>query len=149
MGERMTRTEHITDIINDIMTEAGLNVLAQYDEDGMVAVNNTAYTFIVSEAETTMFEDSRTFQMTSLLMTYIDFKIDDFANNYTTLRNTLIQQVEDARVTADLTLHQNITHFTLDSQVPIIKNIAGVFDTVNRKGVIDILWEIKTISIPL
>ena len=96
-----------------------------------------------------MFEDNRTFQITSLLMTYIDFKIDDFANNYTTLRNTLIQAVEDARVTADLTLNQTITHFVLDSSVPIIRNIAGVFDTVNRKGVFDILWEIKTISIPL
>ena len=145
----MTRVEHITDIINDIMTEAGLNVIAQYDEDSMVAVNNTAYTFVVSESESTMFEDNRTFQITSLLMTYIDFKIDDFANNYTTLRNTLIQAVEDARVTADLTLNQTITHFVLDSSVPIIRNIAGVFDTVNRKGVFDILWEIKTISIPL
>ena len=145
----MTRVEHITDIINDIMTEGGLNVIAQYDEDSMVAVNNTAYTFVVSESESTMFEDNRTFQITSLLMTYIDFKIDDFANNYTTLRNTLIQAVEDARVTADLTLNQTITHFVLDSSVPIIRNIAGVFDTVNRKGVFDILWEIKTISIPL
>ena len=149
MGESMTRVEHITDIINDIMTEGGLNVIAQYDEDSMVAVNNTAYTFVVSESESTMFEDNRTFQITSLLMTYIDFKIDDFANNYTTLRNTLIQAVEDARVTADLTLNQTITHFVLDSSVPIIRNIAGVFDTVNRKGVFDILWEIKTISIPL
>ena len=145
----MTRVEHITDIINDIMTEGGLNVIGQYDEDSMVAVNNTAYTFVVSESESTMFEDNRTFQITSLLMTYIDFKIDDFANNYTTLRNTLIQAVEDARVTADLTLNQTITHFVLDSSVPIIRNIAGVFDTVNRKGVFDILWEIKTISIPL
>ena len=47
----MTRVEHITDIINDIMTEGGLNVIAQYDEDSMVAVNNTAYTFVVSESD--------------------------------------------------------------------------------------------------
>ena len=77
------------------------------------------------------------------------FQIDDFAENYTTLRNAILDDIETARVTADLTLDRTETNFIFNSQVPMIRNIAGVFDTQNRKGIIDILWEIKTISIPV
>ena len=73
MGETMTRVEHITHIIEEIIIEANIPVISQYTETNQVAMEKSAYTFVVSESESVQFEDQRTFQMTSFLMTYIDF----------------------------------------------------------------------------
>lgn len=145
----MTRSEHIVNIINEICEEAGFNVLDKYEETEQVAVDNTSYTFIFDEGEEAFFEDSRTFEMTSTLLTYIDFKIDDFKDSYTEKKNQIIQDLEDARVTADLTLDRTETYFTYSSSVPKILSISGTMDTNNRKGIVDIVFQIKTLSRPI
>lgn len=144
----MTRSEHIVTIINDIMDEAGFTVLDKYEESSQVAIDKTAYTFIVNEGEATFFENSGTFEMTTTLLTYIDFSIDDFADNWTTKKNQIIQDIEDARVTADLTLNRTETNFAYSSSVPKIVSNSGTLDTNNKKGIVDIIFEIKTLSIP-
>ena len=145
----MTRSEHIINIINEICQEAGFTVLDKYEETDQVAVDKTAYTFIFEEGEEAFFEDSKTFEMTSTLLTYIDFKIDDFNDSFTTKKNEIIQDFENARVTADLTLDRTETYFTYTSSVPKIVSISGTMDTNNRKGIVDIVFQIKTLSIPV
>lgn len=145
----MTRSEHIINIINEICQEAGFTVLDKYEETDQVAVDKTAYTFIFEEGEEAFFEDSKTFEMTSTLLTYIDFKIDDFNDSFTTKKNEIIQDFENARVTADLTLDRTETYFTYTSSVPKIVSISGTMDTNNRKGIVDIVFQIKTLSIPI
>jgi hypothetical protein len=145
----MTRSEHIINIINEICQEAGFTILDKYEETDQVAVDKTAYTFIFEEGEEAFFEDSRTFEMTSTLLTYIDFKIDDFNDSFTTKKNEIIQDFENARVTADLTLDRTETYFTYSSTVPKIVSISGTMDTNNRKGIVDIVFQIKTLSRPV
>lgn len=145
----MTRSEHIINIINEICQEAGFVVLDKYEETDQVAVDKTAYTFIFDEGEESFYEDSRTFQMTSTLLTYIDFKIDDFNDSYSIKKNAIIQDLENARVTADLTLQRVETYFSYSSSVPKIVSISGTMDTNNRKGIVDIVFEIKTLSTPI
>jgi len=145
----MTRSEHIVNIINEICQEAGFTILDKYEETDQVAVDKTAYTFIFDEGEEAFFEDARTFEMTSTLLTYIDFKIDDFNDSYTTKKNEIIQDLENARVTADLTLDRTETYFTYTSSVPKIISISGTMDTNNRKGIVDIVFQVKTLSRPI
>jgi hypothetical protein len=145
----MTRSEHIINIINEICQEAGFTILDKYEETDQVAVDKTAYTFIFEEGEEAFFEDSRTFEMTSTLLTYIDFKIDDFNDSFTTKKNEIIQDFENARVTADLTLDRTETYFIYSSTVPKIVSISGTMDTNNRKGIVDIVFQIKTLSRPV
>ena len=145
----MTRSEHIINIISEICQEAGFTILDKYEETDQVAVDKTAYTFIFEEGEEAYFEDSRTFEMTSTLLTYIDFKIDDFNDSFTTKKNGIIQDFENARVTADLTLDRAETYFTYSSTVPKIVSISGTMDTNNRKGIVDIVFQIKTLSRPV
>ena len=145
----MTRSEHIINIISEICQEAGFTILDKYEETDQVAVDKTAYTFIFEEGEEAYFEDSRTFEMTSTLLTYIDFKIDDFNDSFTTKKNGIIQDFENARVTADLTLDRTETYFTYSSTVPKIVSISGTMDTNNRKGIVDIVFQIKTLSRPV
>lgn len=145
----MTRSEHIVNIINEICQEAGFTILDKYEETDQVAVDKTAYTFIFEEGEEAYFEDARTFEMTSTLLTYIDFKIDDFNDSYTTKKNQILQDLENARVTADLTLDRTETYFTYTSSVPKILSISGTMDTNNRKGIVDIVFQVKTLSRPI
>lgn len=145
----MTRSEHIVNIINEICQEAGFTTLDKYEETDQVAVDKTAYTFIFDEGEEAFFEDSRTFEMTSTLLTYIDFQIDDFNDSYTTKKSEIIQDLENARVTADLTLDRTETYFTYTSSVPKILSISGTMDTNNRKGIVDIVFQVKTLSRPI
>lgn len=145
----MTRSEHIVNIINEICQEAGFVVLDKYEETDQVAIDKTAYSFIFDEGEETFFEDASSFEMTSTIVTYIDFKIDDFNDSYTTKKYDILQDLEDARVTADLTLHRIESRFRYSSSVPKILSISGTMDTNNRKGIVDIVFQIKTLSIPV
>lgn len=145
----MTRSEHITTILNDIATQAGFVVIDKYEETDQVATDKTAYTFIVNEGEEAWFEDAGAFEMTTTLMMYVDFFIDDFNDSFTTKKNQIVQDLEEARVTADLTLNRTETYFNYSSSVPKIISLAGTMDTNNRKGIVDIVFEIKTLSRPL
>lgn len=145
----MTRSDHIIEIFNEIGQHAGFTVLDQYEESNQVAFDKTSYSFIVTESEEAWFENAGAFQMTSTVMMYIDFKLDDFGENYTELKNQIIQDIENARVQADLSLDRTETLFHYTSTVPMIRAIGGTIDTNNSKGIVDIIFEIKTLSRPL
>jgi hypothetical protein len=144
----MTRTQHVITIINDICVEANLTVLDQYVESDQVLIDKSAYSFIINESEESFYEDNLAFQMTSVILCYIDFRLDDFADNFTDKKNEILQSIEDARITANLTLMEGIDNFYLTSSVPKIVSVAGTFDTNNRKGILDIIFEIKTLASP-
>lgn len=145
----MTRSDHIIEIFDEIGQHAGFTVLDQYEESNQVAFDKTSYSFIVTESEEAWFEDAGAFQMTSTVMMYIDFKLDDFGENYTELKNQIIQDIEDARVVADLTLDRTDGLFHYTSTIPMIRAVGGTIDTNNSKGIVDIIFEIKTFSRPL
>ena len=145
----MTRSDHIIEIFNEIGQHAGFTVLEQYEETEQVSFDKTAYPFIVSESEEAFFEDARVFQITTLVMMYVDFKIKDFGDNFTWLKNQIIQDVEDARILSDLTLNRTDTLFHWTTTVPMMRSIGGTIDTNNSKGIVDILFEVKTLARPL
>lgn len=145
----MTRHEHILTILNDIATEANFTVLDKYEEADQTATDNTFYAFIVNESEEAQFEDAGCFQVTSLVLAYIDFQIDDFGDSFTLLKNQIIQDLENARITADLTLNRTEGSFNWSTTVPMMRSISGTIDSNNKKGIVDVLFEMKTLARPI
>lgn len=144
----MTRSDHILDIFDQIGQHAGFTVLEQYEETEQVAFDNTCYSFIVTESEEAWYEDRLGFVMTSMVMMYIDFRLDDYGDNFTLKKNEIIQLIETARVQADLTLDRTDTIFHYSTSVPMMRSISGTMDTNNSKGIVDILFEVKTLVTP-
>lgn len=144
----MTRSDHILEIFDQIGQHAGFTVLEQYEETEQVAFDNTCYSFIVTESEEAWYEDRLGFVMTSMVMMYIDFRLDDYGDNFTLKKNEIIQLIETARVQADLTLDRTDTIFHYSTSVPMMRSISGTMDTNNSKGIVDILFEVKTLVTP-
>jgi hypothetical protein len=59
-----------------------------------------------------------------------------------------LQDIEDSRISSDLTLSQSIDNFVLSSSVPKILSVSGNFDTNYSKGILDIVFEVKTLASP-
>jgi hypothetical protein len=144
----MTRTEHIIDIINTILSNAGLEILDKYVESETVLDAKTAYSFIIAEKEEDFYENQLAFEMTSMILCYIDFRLDDFNDSFTDKKNLILQDIEDSRISSDLTLSQSIDNFVLSSSVPKILSVSGNFDTNYSKGILDIVFEVKTLASP-
>lgn len=144
----MTRSDHILEIFDEIGQHAGFTVLEQYEETEQVGFDDTCYSFIVTESEESWYENGLGFIMTSMVMMYIDFRLDDFGENFTLKKNEIIQKIETARVQANLTLDRTDTIFHYSTSVPMMRSISGTMDTNNSKGIVDILFEVKTLVSP-
>lgn len=144
----MTRTEHIIEIINTILSNAGLEILDKYVESETVLDNKTAYSFIIAEKEEDFYENQLAFEINSMILCYIDFRLDDFNDSFTDKKNEILQDIEDSRISSDLTLSRSIDNFVLSSSVPKILSVSGNFDTNYSKGILDIVFEVKTLASP-
>ena len=144
----MTRTQHIIEIINTILSNANLEILDKYVESDQVLEAKTAYSFIIAEKEEDFYENQLAFEMTSMILCYIDFRIDDFNDSFTDKKNLILQDIEDSRISSDLTLSRSIDNFVLSSSVPKILSVSGNFDTNYSKGILDLVFEVKTLASP-
>lgn len=144
----MKRTQHVIEIINTILSNANLEILDKYVESDQVLEAKTAYSFIIAEKEEDFYENQLAFEMTSMILCYIDFRIDDFNDSFTDKKNEILQDIEDSRISSDLTLSRSIDNFVLSSSVPKILSVSGNFDTNYSKGILDLVFEIKTLSSP-
>lgn len=144
----MTRTEHILEIITTILSNANLEILDKYVESETVLEAKTAYSFIIAEKEEDFYENQLAFEMNSMILCYIDFRLDDFNDSFTDKKNEILQDIEDSRISSDLTLSRSIDNFVLSSSVPKILSVSGNFDTNYSKGILDIVFEVKTLASP-